>query len=311
MGRYVWKRLLHACVLLVGAPLLCSMLLYLAPADPAEVIAAQRLGGQPNPAQVAWVRQHYGLQQPWLSQYLHWLARTLQGDFGVSIRTGQSIRVEISHALRYTLALTLWTTVFVVLVGGTSGVWAAVRRHTLWDRLLQLTGLVCVSVPEFWLAFGLIWLFAVQLGWLPSYGARSNMHLVLPVLALGAGQTARLCRLTRMLLLEESGKDYLRTACAKGHTPTSALLRHGLPNIAVPFVTLVAHQLSLVLSGATLIETLFTWPGLGAYFVTAVHYRDIPVIQVMALLFTVMIVGLHALADLSYGLLDPRIRLAS
>lgn len=311
MGRYLLKRLLHAGFLLLGTTLLSYLLLYLAPADPAQVIAAQRLGGQPNPAQVAWVRQHYGLDQPWFQQYLRWLRRTLQGDFGVSIRTGQAIYEEVGRALHYSLVLTFWTTAFVVLVGGTGGVWAALRPHTLWDRLLQLGGLVCVSVPEFWLAFLLIWCFAITLGWLPSYGAASGSHLILPVLSVGIGQAARVCHVTRTLLLHERGTDYLRTACAKGRSQAGALLCHGVPNIAVPFVTLLAHQVSLILSGAIIIETLFTWPGLGTYFITAVHFRDVPVIQALVLLFTVLIVGLHLLADLSYGLLDPRIHLAS
>lgn len=311
MARYVLQRLLHTCVLLVAVTLLSYLLLYLAPADPAQVIAAQRLGGRPNPAQVAWVRQHYGLDQPWFRQYLRWLRQALHGDFGSSIRTGQRIRAEVSQAGAYSLALGLWTTAFVVLLGGSSGVWAALRPHTLWDRLLQWGSLLCVSVPEFWLAFLLIGLFAVTLGWLPSYGATSSAHLVLPVLALGLGQAARVSRVTRALLLAERGQDYLRTARAKGRTCTSALLRHALPNIAVPFVTLLAHQASLVLSGAIIIETVFSWPGLGVYFITAVQFRDIPVIQAMVLLFATLIVILYGLADVSYGWLDPRIRLQS
>lgn len=308
MGRYIFTRLLKAGAILLGTTLLSYLLLYLAPSDPAQVIAAQRLGGQPNPTQVAWIRQHYGLDQPWFRQYLRWLKQALQGDFGVSIRTGKVIHQEISRALRYSLTLALWSTMFVMLIGGVSGVWAALQRHTLWDRLWHLGGLVCVSVPEFWLAFLLIWLFAVKLGWLPSYGARSSVHLILPVLSLSLGQAACLSRLTRTLCIDEIGKDYLRTARAKGCTHAGALLRHGLPNVAAPFVTLLAQQLSTVLSGVIIIETLFTWPGLGSYFIMAVHFRDVPVIQALVLLFAAIIVCLNVLVDLSYGLFDPRLR---
>lgn len=311
MGRYLLKRLLHAGCIVLGTTLLSYLLIYLSPSDPAQVIAAQRLGGHPNPAQVAWVRQHYGLDQPWFVQYLRWLTRALQGDFGLSIRTGQAILGEVSRALHYSLVLAVWTSAFVVLVAGVSGVWAALRCNTLWDQLLQLFGLLCASVPEFWLAFLLIWVFAITLGWLPSYGAKSSAHLLLPMLSLGLGQAARLSRLTRTLVLDELGKDYLRTARAKGRTRASALLRHGLPNIAVPFVALLAYQFSLLLSGAIIIETLFTWPGLGSYYIAAVHFRDVPVIQAVVLLCASIIVGVHLLADLSYGLLDPRLRLGS
>ncbi len=309
MGRYLLTRLLHTFVLLVVATLLSYLLLYLAPGDPAQVIAAQRLGGRPNATQVAWVRQHYVLDQPWFGQYCRWLSRALHGDFGYSIRTGQLILEEIRQAWHHSLTLGLWTIGLVMVLGGVSGVWAALRHHTLWDRLVQWGGLLCVSIPEFWLAFVLIWLFAIKLAWLPSYGAKSSAHLVLPVLSLALGQAARVSRVTRALMLAEMGQDYLRTAQAKGRTCTGALLRHGLPNIAVPFVTLLAHQASLVLSGAIIIETLFSWPGLGAYFITAVQFRDVPVIQAMVLLFTMLIVILYGLADLSYGWLDPRIRL--
>jgi len=239
------------------------------------------------------------------------LKRVLQGDLGSSIRTGNPILVEMGRALHYSLLLAGWTTAFVVLVAGASGVWAVLRHNTLWDQLLHLLGLVCVSVPEFWLAFLLIWLFAITLGWLPSFGARSSAHLILPMLSLGLGPAARLSRLTRTLLLDELGKDYLRTARAKGRSRAGALLRHGLPNIAVPFITLLTYQFGLLLSGAIMIETLFTWPGLGSYYITAVHFRDVPVIQAVVLLSATIIVCLHLLADLSYGLLDPRIRLGS
>jgi ABC-type dipeptide/oligopeptide/nickel transport system permease component len=309
MGRYILKRLANSVFILLGTSLLAYLLIYLAPADPAQVIAAQRLGGRPNTDQIAWVRKEYGLDQPLLVQYLRWLQQAVQGDFGFSIRTGNLVSEEVGVALRYSLALALWTLGFVVLVGVSSGVWAALRQDSLWDQLIRLAALVSVSLPEFWLAFLLILLFAVNLGWLPSYGAKSSLHLILPMLSLGLGQAARLSRLTRTLLLNELGQDYLRTARAKGLTRSGALLHHALPNIAVPFVTLLAMQFGVLVSGALIVETLFTWPGLGSYYITAVNFRDIPVIQGMVMVFAVMIIVVNLLADLSYGLFDPRIRL--
>lgn len=310
MGRYLLTRLLNSLFILVGASWLAFMLIYLAPADPAQVIAAQRLGGRPNSTQVEWVRREYGLDQPLPVQYIRWLGQMVQGDFGHSIRTGNLVGAEVAVGLRYTLVLAGWTLCFVVLVGFSGGMWAALRPDTAGDHLIRLITLISVSLPEFWLAFLLILLLAVQLGWLPSYGAKSGWHVILPMLSIGLGQAARLSRLTRTLLLNELGQDYLRTARAKGLTSAGVLLHHALPNIAVPFITLLVFQFSTLASGAIIIETVFTWPGLGSYYIVAVNFRDIPVIQVMVLVFASVIILANLLADLSYGLFDPRIRLA-
>jgi len=309
MGSYFLRRLGKALVILIGVSFLAYVLIDLAPADPAQVIAAQRLGGHPNADQVAWVRQAYGLDQPLLVQYGRWAQQVLQGNWGYSIRTGNSITAEIGTALRYSLTLALWTLSFVVVVGVALGAWAALRPDSLWDQLMRWATLIIVAVPEFWLAFLLILLFAVQLGWLPSYGAKSGWHLILPLVALGLGPMAQLARLTRILLLDELGRDYLRTARAKGLSARHALLHHALPNIVVPFITLLAVQFSALVGGAVIIETIFTWPGLGSYYITAVEFRDIPVIQTTVLVFAVIISSANLLADLSYGLVDPRIRL--
>jgi peptide/nickel transport system permease protein len=170
--------------------------------------------------------------------------------------------------------------------------------------------LISVAIPEFWLAFLLISLFAVQLQWLPSFGAKSGLHLILPMLALGLGQAARLSRLTRTLLLNELHQEYIRTAHGKGLRPIGVILRHALPNAALPFITLLAFQFSGLAGGALIIETLFTWPGLGSYYITAVDYRDLPVIQTMVLLFAVIVITINLVADLSYGWFDPRVRLS-
>ncbi len=309
MGSYFLRRLGKALIILLGVSFLVYVLIDLAPADPAQVIAAQRLGGHPNADQVAWVRQEYGLDQPLLVQYTRWAQQVLQGNWGYSIRTGNLIITEIGTPLRYSLALALWTLGFVVVVGVALGIWAALRPDSLWDQLMRWVTLTIVAVPEFWLAFLLILLFAVHLGWLPSYGAKSGWHLILPLCALGAGPTAQVARLTRMLLLDELTRDYLRTAHAKGINPHRALLRHALPNVAVPFITLLAVQFGALMGGAVIIETIFTWPGLGSYYITAVEFRDIPVIQTSVLVFAVIISSANLLADLSYGLVDPRIRL--
>lgn len=309
MFYYLLKRIINSILILLGVSWLVYLLIYLAPADPAQVIAGQRFGKPPKPEVIAWIRTEHGLDQPILWQYLRWLGQTLQGDLGRSIRTNELVLVEIKQRWGFSLILGTATMGFVLLLGLPAGVLAALRPHSGWDQLTRLLALTGVSIPEFWLAFLLILIFAVHLGWLPSFGAKGGLHLILPLLTLGLAHLARLSRLTRSILLEELHQDYMRTAQAKGLARVAAISRHALPNIAVPFITLVAYQFSALISGTIIVETVFSWPGLGSYYIIAVDYRDIPVIQAMVLLYALIIIFSNLLADLSYGLFDPRIRL--
>ncbi|MCL4860514.1 MAG: ABC transporter permease [Caldilineaceae bacterium] len=308
MARYLFQRLLNSILLLIGLSFLVYLLIDLAPADPAQIIAAQRVGGTPNADQIAWVRAEYGLDRPIWVQYGYWLQRAAAGDLGDSVRTGKAIAQEIGRHLRLSVALGGVTMLFVLLLALPAGVLAAHQANRGWDQLLRFNALVLVSLPDFWLGFLLILLFAVHLGWLPSFGAKSWQHFLLPVITLGLGHAARLSRLLRALLLDQVRSDYLRTARAKGMGRLALLGRHLLPNIAVPFATVAVQQLGMLISGAVIIETLFSLPGLGHYYAQAVAYRDIPVIQATVLLFAGLIVLLNLLVDLSYAVLDPRIR---
>jgi glutathione transport system permease protein len=308
MIRYLLQRALNSILLLLGLSFLIYLLIYLAPADPAQVIAAQRLGGTPDADQIAWVRVRYGLDQSIWVQYGQWLQRTLTGDLGDSIRTNQPIGQELTKHLRLSALLGGVTMLFVLLVAVPSGVLAAYRTNRTWDHWARISAAVFVSVPDFWLGFLLIWLFAVHLGWLPAFGTKSWQHYLLPVLTLGLGQAARLSRLLRSLLVEQLQSDYLRTARAKGLRPAAMLWGHLLPNIAIPFVTVAVQQLGMLISGTIIIETLFSLPGLGNYYAQAVAYRDIPAIQATVLLFATIIIVFNLLADLSYPFCDPRIR---
>lgn len=308
MLHYLLQRILHALLLLIGVSVLVYLLIYLAPADPAQVIAAQRVGGTPNAAQIAWVRAEYGLDRPWWVQYGHWLQQTLRGDLGYSIRTDDPISQELSKHLRLSVGLGGVTMLFVLLIAIPTGIVAARYNNLMWDQVMRFNSLVFVSLPDFWLGFLLILLFAVYLGWLPAFGAKSWLHFLLPIVTLGVGHAARLSRLLRSLVLDQLQRDYLRTARAKGLPPPVVLWRHLLPNIAVPFVTLAVQQFGMLISGTIIIETLFSLPGLGNYYAQAVSYRDIPVIQAAVLLFAALILLLNLLVDLSYTFLDPRIR---
>ena len=308
MLHYLFQRILHALLLLIGVSVLVYLLIYLAPADPAQIIAAQRVGGTPNAEQIAWVRAEYGLDRPLWVQYGHWLQQTLRGDLGYSIRTDDPISQELGKHLRLSVGLGGITMLFVLLVALPTGMLAARWHNRAWDHLTRLNALIFVSLPDFWLGFLLILFFAVYLGWLPAFGAKSWQHFLLPIVTLGLGHAARLSRLLRSLLLDQWQSDYLRTARAKGLGSNALLWRHLLPNIAVPFVTMAVQQFGMLISGTIIIETLFSLPGLGNYYAQAVSYRDIPVIQATVLLFAGLILLLNLLTDLSYTFFDPRIR---
>lgn len=309
MAAYLLRRVVHSTLLLLALTFFVFLLIHLAPSDPAHVIAGLRTGDAPTQEQVREVRAAYGLEQPLPVQYGRWLLRIAHGDLGDSIRTGRSVRQELAEGFGYSLRLGTLAMLVTVLVGLTTGLIAALVGRGVWDNLLRGGALVLVSTPDFWLAFLLIMVFSVQLGWLPSFGARGGWHFVLPVVTLAAGYAARLSRLTRSILLEQLCHDYLRTARAKGLHRRTILLRHVLPNLAAPLATVLAYQFAGLISGAIIVETVFSLPGLGNAYAIAVTYRDLPMIQATVLTFTVIILVTNLLADLTCGLVDPRIRL--
>ncbi len=306
---YLLRRLFNAALIFLGLSLLVYLLIYLSPADPAQVIAAQRLGGPASSEVLAQVQEEYGLDQPVPMQYLRWLGQAVQGDFGYSIRTGNLIVSEMATRVGFSALLGTAAMALTLLIGTIFGTWAALKPDSVSDNAIRFTGLVWVAIPDFWFAFLLILIFAVHLGFLPSFGARSSLHLILPAITLAGPQAARLSQLIRSILLDVLRQDYMRTAKSKGLLPSAQLFRHAMPNIAVPFVTVVAYQFSALISGTIIIETVFSWPGLGSYYIEAVNFRDLPVIQATVLAFGAVIIFFNLLADLAYGVFDPRLRL--
>ena len=309
MLTYLLKRLFGAVLIFLGLSLLVYLLIYLSPADPAQVIASQRLGGPARPEDVARIQREYGFDQPVPIQYLRWLGQAIQGDLGYSIRTGNLITSEMAARVGFSILLGTAAMALVLSIGTIFGTWAALKPDSVADNAIRFTGLVWVAVPDFWLAFLLILIFAVHLGVLPSFGARSGLHLILPAVTLAVAQAARLSQLVRSILLDVLRQDYMRTAKSKGLPSSIQLFRHAMPNIAVPYVTVVAYQFSALISGAIIVETVFSWPGLGSYYIEAVNFRDLPVIQATVLAFGVIIIFFNLLADLAYGIFDPRLRL--
>lgn len=309
MIRFLLKRLAGSVAVLVAISLLTYFLIYLAPGDPAVVIVRSRMGRLPTQEEVALVRSEYGLDQPLFLQYIAWAGRAVRGDLGYSIRTGKPVVKEISIRFGPTLLLAGVTTLFALSVGIPTGLIAAQKFNSLWDHLSRTATLLSVSIPDFWLAFLLILVFSIYLGWLPTYGFRGVEYLILPVISLGLAHAARLSRLTRSTLLQVQHQNYLQTARAKGLSERAVWVRHALPNIKIPLLTLAANQFSSIVASSVIVETLFSWPGIGNYYIVSVKFRDLPAIQAMVLLFAFVFVSVNIMTDIAYTLIDPRIRL--
>lgn len=288
------------------------MVLRLVPGDPAEAIAGQ----DATPEQVAQIREQLGLTDTVPEQYLRWMGNLARADLGQSIRTGQSVGELVKLSLPATLELALASYVVALLIGIPLGVIAGVAPRSIWDWLLSGYTIGTLGIPNFLLGILLLWAFSVNLGWFPVSGRvsffdnpwESIQHLALPALALGSGLAAVLARYTRTTVLESMRQDYVRTARAKGLNEYNVVVRHALRNSLVPVVTIVALQIGQILAGAVVIERVFTRPGLGRLVVDAIMNRDYMVVQSTLILLVAIFVLVNLVADMAYGILDPRVR---
>lgn len=308
MQAYVTRRLLTLPVLLCGISIISFALLNLAPGDPADILLRlQQPGTEPPPEAVLAFRQQLRLDDPLAMRYGRWLLGAMQGDLGVSYRSGKSIVNELWQRLPATLMLTGGSLVLAVSMGIPVGIIAAVWRNSWLDGLSRLLALLGAVVPSYVLALLLMLLFAVQLGWLPAIGYGSPKHLILPAVALAAGVSAQLMRLTRASLLEVLNQDYVRTARAKGVSEGVVIVVHALKNALLPVITVLGISLGHLLGGAVIVETIFGWPGVGKYAVDAIFLRDHPVIQGFVLYTALIFVLVNLAVDITYRRLDPRL----
>ena len=307
--RFFLRRSFWSVAVLLVVSFMSYTLIFIAPGDPATILIGKQTGRFPTPEQVAQFRAEYGLDKPLLVQYINWLKQAVQGDFGQSFRTGTSVASEVRVRFGNTLLLVTATMLVAIVLGIPSGVLAAWFKNSFIDRFIHSLSMLAVAIPDFWLAFLLVLIFAIILHWLPSHGMGSARHLILPVICLGLANIARLNRLTRTGLVGVEREKYVLSARAKGLTRRIAWVKHGFPNTAVPIVTLVFTLFSGAVAGAIIIENVFAWPGIGSYFVEAVNYRDLPVIQAMVSLYALVFIVGNIMADVSYAIIDPRIRL--
>jgi peptide/nickel transport system permease protein len=309
---YVARRVIATIPVMAVVALFVFSLLYIAPGDPAAVIA----GDQATPADVERIRQSLGLDRPFLIRFGEWAWQILRGDLGTSIFTNLPVTTMIAQRFEPTLSLMAITLIFAVAVAVPTGVLAAWKAGTFIDRLIMAFAVFGFSVPVFVIAYLLAFVFALELQWLPVQGYTPLseglwpwfQNLILPAIALGCVYIALIARVTRAAMLEVLQQDYIRTARAKGIGQGGILFVHALKNAAVPIVTVIGIGIALLIGGAVVTESVFAIPGLGRLTVDAILRRDYPLIQGLVLLFSFVYVLVNLVIDLSYTLLDPRIR---
>jgi peptide/nickel transport system permease protein len=282
------------------------------PGDPARVMA----GNEADEAGLEEVRQKYGLNDPIPFQYLRWVGLALRGDLGESIRTRESVVKTVATKLPITIELAFLSLLVAIGIAIPAGVLAAVRRNTVWDILTSGASLGGVSIPNFWLGIMLILFFSVRLGWLPASGfvplwespLDNLQRMIMPAFVLGTALAAILMRQTRNSMIEVLSADYIRTAYSKGLAGRIVVFRHAIRNSLIPVVTILGLQMGALMSGAVVTEQIFVVPGFGRLIVEAVFTRDYPLVQGVVLLTASSYVLINLLVDVSYSLLDPRIR---
>jgi peptide/nickel transport system permease protein len=332
MKWYIIKRLLMLIPVLLGASILVFSLIHLAPGDPARTMAGEHASIQT----IERIREKYGLDKPLITQYWIWLKQALQGDFGRSIVSNEYVSREIWDRFPNTVELTLFSMLIAIIVGVIAGIVSASRQYSLLDYSFMGVALFGVSMPVFWLGIMLMMIFGVYLRWFPIGGRISIMvsftritgfylldsvlagnweafisalrHLILPAIALGTIPMATVARVTRSSMLEVLRQDFIRTERAKGLSERLVIYKHAVRNALIPVVTVIGLNFGLLLAGAILTETVFSWPGLGRYVVKAVQMRDYPAVQGCVLFFAFIFVIVNLITDIIYVYIDPRIK---
>jgi len=304
MWRYIRRRLVLAVLTFWAVSTIVWGLLYLT-GDPVAILLAGTPAGQTD---VEQLRRALGFDRPLPIQYLHFLNAAVQGDLGNSLRSGEPALLLVSRRVGFTVQLALLALTLALVISIPVGIVSAMFRGSLTDRTLMLLSMVGQSMPIFWVGLLMIAVFAVELRWFPAGGAGGIKYLILPAATLALYPMARIARLVRSSLVDVLNQDYILAARARGLREALVVGKHALKNAALPVVTIVGLQFGYMLGGAVITETIFGWPGIGLFTVTAIHERDFPVVQAAVVLASGMFIALNFLVDLLYGWLDPRIR---
>ena len=312
MLKYTIKRLLALIPVLIGVSILVFLILHLTPGDPALIM----LGPKATKPALEALRHQLGLDLPLYKQYFQWIANILKGDWGRSIQLKREVLPLVLTRFKATAILTVFAAFVAVTFGLLAGIVSATKQYSLWDRLLMFLALVGFCLPVFWLGLVLQVFFGLKLGWLPVSGMSPPgqaglgsvfKFLILPGFSLAVGTMAEIARMTRSSMLDVIRQDYIRTARAKGLTERVVTYSHALRNALIPVVTVVGMQIGFLLSGAVLVEMIFSWPGIGSLMVNGILARDFPLVQGTILFVATIYVFVNLIVDLVYALLDPRI----
>jgi peptide/nickel transport system permease protein len=304
MTTYVIRRLFWALIVLIGISLITFLVMFSVPADPAKMIA----GPNASPGAVATVRHQLGLDQPLPVQYLRYMGRVIHGDLGHSTSMSMDVGDAIKARFPYTLVLAIGGLLVELLIGLPIGIVSALKQYSLLDRAGMLLSLVGISAPSFWLGLILMIIFAFNLSWFPLGGTTGRLPLVLPALTIGLGGAAFYVRLLRSSMLDILGADFVRTARAKGLPERIVISRHVIPNAVNTVITQAGMDLAFFLGGVVIVEQVFAWPGLGQMSFDAIQSLDVNLIMGTVLFAAFIIVMANILVDISYAVLDPRVR---
>lgn len=318
MGRYIIRRLLQAIPLLLLVSIVVFTLIHLIPGGAEAVFLNPKLTGAARQA----IRHNLGLDQPVYIQYLLWIKGAVTGNFGNSFVDGQTVISDVGARVGPTIELFGSALLFALILAIPLGVTSAVRQYSIVDYTITFFSYFGISMPIFFFAIIMQEIFAAKLGWLPDFGRSSDavyaspfdyfidyvLHLILPMIVLSLAFMAGWSRYMRASMLDVKRQDYMRTARSKGLGPVAILARHGLRNALIPVLTVVALDFGAIAGGAAVTETIFAWPGLGSFFIQSLTGRDYPVLMAMLLMSAVVVIFFNLLADVLYGVLDPRIR---
>lgn len=306
MFSYIIRKILYAVPVVWGVITVVFILINVVPGDPAMIMMGQR-GDEET---LAKIRTDMGLDLPLHEQYTRFLGQFIRGDLGTSYRTNEKVTDALAGHFSATARLALGALAVGTVLGVTMGVVSAVKQYSFFDYSAMFIAIAGVSAPVFWVGLLLLMVFAYGLGWIPGagYGDGSFQYLILPMITLGVRPAALTARLTRSCMLEVLNQDYIRTAFAKGLPGSIVVVKHALKNAMIPVITILGTQISELLSGAVLTETIFAWPGIGRLSVDSLLARDLPMIRGTVIFMALIFLVANLLVDISYGFFDPRIR---
>lgn len=304
MFPYFLRRLLIAIPTMLGVIIIVFAMVRLAPGDPAVFLA----GETASEADRELIRIKLGLNKSQPEQFMIFMTNLVQGDLGKSTRSKRAVILDLQERFPNTLQLASAAILIALLISIPAGIITAVRPGTVFDYLVTVLTLVGVSMPVFWFGLLAIMFFSVQLGWFPTSGKGTVLHLVLPAITLGVSSMAIITRMTRSAVLEVLGQDYIRTAWAKGLEFRKVINKHALRNALIPVITIGGLEFGSLMAGAVITETVFSWPGIGRLLVESILARDYPVVQGAVLVIALSFIMINLIVDMLYGLVDPRIR---